>query len=116
MSRSLVADLEVALGRRTIHPFPARMAPSLALKELSRLKRNAVVLDPMVGSGTVVAIARSKGHRAIGYDVDPLAAMMSRVWTRIIEPNDVRRKAIWVLKRAKNISCTVKVRDAYPRG
>lgn len=65
---------------RAIHPFPARMAPDVALEKLSGLPEDSVVLDPMSGSGTVVRQALELGHRAIGVDLDPLAVLMSRVW------------------------------------
>lgn len=64
---------------RTIHPFPARMAPELALSALASLKKGSIVLDPMAGSGTVLRQALALGHRAIGFDMDPLAVLMSRV-------------------------------------
>jgi hypothetical protein len=70
---------------RTVHPFPARMAPEIALRSLEGLPRNSLVLDPMVGSGTVVRQALALGHRAIGFDMDPLAVLMSRVWTSPID-------------------------------
>ena len=38
-----------------------------------------VFIDPMVGSGTVLAVARKKGHQAFGIDSDPLAVLLSRV-------------------------------------
>ena len=66
---------------RSIHPFPARMAPGLALDSLSALKPQSVVLDPMSGSGTVLRQALELGHEAIGFDVDPLAVLMATVWT-----------------------------------
>jgi len=61
------------------------MAPEIALRSLEGLKRNSLVLDPMVGSGTVVRQALALGHRAIGFDMDPLAVLMSRVWTSPID-------------------------------
>lgn len=64
-----------------IHPFPARMAPEIALEELASLPPNSRVLDPMAGSGTVVRTALEQGHQAYGYDLDPLAVLMARVWT-----------------------------------
>ena len=70
---------------RPVHPFPARMAPDIALRKLEGLRPNSVVLDPMVGSGTVVRQAVALGHRAIGFDMDPLAVLMSRVWTSPID-------------------------------
>ena len=67
-----------------VHPFPARMAPELAIETLRDLRRSSVVLDPMAGSGTVLRHAGDMGHDAVGYDVDPLAVLISRVWTRPI--------------------------------
>jgi hypothetical protein len=61
-----------ALGRNPIHPFPARMAPGIALEALGESKAPLRVLDPMVGSGTVLAVARARGHHAFGVDLDPL--------------------------------------------
>jgi SAM-dependent methyltransferase len=107
-------SIQEVLGRQTVHPFPARMAPGLALEALSKLRRPATVLDPMVGSGTVLAIARARGHRAIGFDVDPLAVLISRVWTRTVDLAEVRRQATQVLQRAKRLSVHLRCRDAYP--
>lgn len=69
----------------SIHPFPARMAPELAIGRLDELARNrpgAVVLDPMSGSGTVVRHASEIGLRSYGFDLDPLAVLISRVSSR----------------------------------
>lgn len=77
---------------RSIHPFPARMAPELALRSLSRLPEGSRVLDPMSGSGTVLRQALALGHQAIGFDMDPLAVLMSRVWTSPVDPDGVIRE------------------------
>lgn len=106
--------LRSALGRPSVHPFPARMAPELALRELSRLKDGAVVLDPMAGSGTVLALAQIQGFQAIGFDVDPLAVIMSKVWTRPVNKSDIYRKAVRVLDRARERMEICTVADAYP--
>lgn len=65
---------------KPIHPFPARMAPDLAIQALQNLPVGSRVLDPMAGSGTVLRHAASQGHKAIGRDLDPLAVLMTRVW------------------------------------
>ena len=62
------------------HPFPARMAPDLALASVSQAFEGPV-LDPMCGSGVVLRAASLEGKAAIGFDVDPLAVLMSSVWT-----------------------------------
>src|SRR5713101_1377065 len=102
------------LGREPVHPFPARMAPGIAFEVVAKVKKPLRVLDPMMGSGTVLAVARSKGHRAIGVDIDPLAVLISRVWTTAIDAEEVRHKATEVLDRARGIFATLPTRDAYP--
>lgn len=103
-----------ALGRNPIHPFPARMAPGIVLEALGKEKEQMRVLDPMVGSGTVLAVARSKGHRAIGFDVDPLAVLLAGVWTRTVDPECVKAKAEEVLARARKDFKHLAVADAFP--
>jgi tRNA G10 N-methylase Trm11 len=72
------------LGRESVHPFPARMAPGIALEVVAQAKKPLRVLDPMMGSGTVLAIARSMGHQAVGVDIDPLLCLY-RVWTTAMD-------------------------------
>jgi DNA modification methylase len=90
------------LDRESVHPFPARMSPSVALQVLSiRTKEKLRILDPMMGSGTVLALARAKGHYAAGVDIDPLAVLISRVWTTAIDKASVRSHATSALVRAR---------------
>lgn len=103
-----------ALGRNPIHPFPARMAPGIALDALGESTTPLRVLDPMAGSGTVLAVARAKGHRAIGVDLDPLAVLLAGVWTRTVDPEAVTDKAAQVLDRAKAAARTMPSGSAYP--
>src|SRR5882672_8907565 len=104
------------LGRNPIHPFPARMAPGIALEALGESKTPLRVLDPMAGSGTVLAVARAMGHRAFGLDLDPLAVLLTRVWTRAVQPERVFNKAAEVLERAKSSFDSLSVGQAYPVG
>jgi DNA modification methylase len=68
----------------------------------------------MVGSGTVIALARLKGHKAIGVDVDPLAVLISKVWTTAVEAEEAKSKAREVLARAKKIFDNMSQGEAYP--
>ena len=85
---------------KPVHPFPARMAPDLALERLALLRRGSRVLDPMVGSGTVLRQAISLGHRAIGFDLDPLAVLMARVWTTPVSDKAIAQHASRIIDRA----------------
>jgi SAM-dependent methyltransferase len=66
------------------------MAPELAMRQVEDLARNSVVLDPMAGSGTTLRYAADAGHRAVGFDLDPLAVLMSRVLTTPIDTAELR--------------------------
>lgn len=90
------------MGARTIHPFPARMAPDIALTHLKDVGQGPLtILDPMCGSGTVLGAASSTGHTAIGFDVDPLAVLMSSVATAALDLGAFEREAITVVRRAR---------------
>jgi SAM-dependent methyltransferase len=116
MSRSHGHTIYQALGRESVHPFPARMAPGIALDLISETKRPLRILDPMMGSGTVLALARSRGHRAYGVDIDPLAVLISRVWTRSADPQAVLRAANEVLSAARTLFSSISPSRAYPLG
>jgi len=104
------------LGRNPIHPFPARMAAGIALEALGEGKTTLRVLDPMSGSGTVVAVARANGHRAFGVDLDPLAVLLAGVWTRTIDPERIKDKAAEVLECARGNFRALTSGMAYPAG
>jgi DNA modification methylase len=97
-----------------IHPFPARMAPGIALEVIAEAKKPLRVLDPMMGSGTVLAVARSQGHHAIGIDIDPLAVLISKVWTTAVDAVEAKEKAVEVLDRARTAFASLPTGDAYP--
>jgi hypothetical protein len=92
---------------RPIHPFPARMAPDIALSRCRDLPATAVVLDPMVGSGTVLRAAVEAGLRGVGFDVDPLSVLMTRVWTTPIDARLVREAGQDLVARARSLSAEV---------
>jgi len=98
----------------SIHPFPARMAPSIVLKRLPQEGKKLTILDPMAGSGTTLVTARAKGHRAIGFDTDPLAVLISNVWCLDIDEQIITKKAVQVLKSAKIIFEQISEENAYP--
>jgi hypothetical protein len=91
------------------------MAPGIVSKLLANQGRLRV-LDPMSGSGTVLAVARAHGHRAIGFDIDPLAVLLADVWTRAIDRAAVREAAIDVLARARHRAEALNFFSAYPPG
>lgn len=87
----------------TIHPFPARMAPELARDALDSVDSGGCVLDPMCGSGTTVRATVEAGLRCVACDVDPLAVLMTRVWTTKLDPGMIRREAFRVLEASRSL-------------
>ena len=104
------------LDRNTVHPFPARMAPELILDVVAKSNESLRILDPMSGSGTVLAVAQASGHQAVGVDTDPLAVLISRVWTTAIDTTALKDEAADVLRRARVTFESLRMRDAYPSG
>src|SRR5437868_2105696 len=88
----------------TLHPFPARMAPEIAMAHIEGLPHNAVVLDPMAGSGTVLWHAAIAGHPAIGFDLDPLAVLISRVRTTRVRTELIDDIARTIVSRARSLN------------
>jgi hypothetical protein len=113
MNRFHKKTIYEALGREPVHPFPARMAPGIALGVMSGLEES-LVLDPMMGSGTVLAMARANGHRGIGFDIDPLAVLISKVWTTAFDPKEIRDEASSALQSSRSDFKNLTVADAYP--
>lgn len=92
------------------------MAPGIALAAMQDASRPITVLDPMMGSGTVLALAQAQGHRAIGVDIDPLAVLITKVWTTGVDKPRVVRKGNEVLARARRIFKSITPGTAYPEG
>ena len=89
---------------RTIHPFPARMAPDVARSALDRVPKDGWVLDPRCGSGTVPRAAVEVGRKCVGMDIDPLAVLMSRVWTTPVDVRQIGADAEEVSQQARDLA------------
>jgi SAM-dependent methyltransferase len=92
------------------------MASSIVWRRLRRVKKPSRVLDPMAGSGTTVVISRLLGHRALGFDTDPLALLIAEAWSADVDRAAIVRMAPRILARAIAKSRTMPFRDAYPAG
>ncbi|VFM95012.1 MAG: DNA methylase [Candidatus Kentron sp. G] len=100
---------------RPVHPFPARMAPSIVWDALPESGDTLTILDPMSGSGTTPVLARSKGHHAIGCDTDPLALLIARTWCNNVKPDRLFLRAKAVLARAMELREKTPSEKSYPK-
>ncbi len=80
------------------------MAPEIAMGHIKKLRRHDVVLDPMAGSGTVLWQAALAGHKAIGFDLDPLAVLISQVRTTRVRTELIEDISERVISKAKQMT------------
>jgi len=73
-----------------LHAWPARMHHRVPRTVLSRLPLDddSVVLDPFMGSGTVLVESLVKGVPAVGTDLNPLAQRVARVKCRVADADE----------------------------
>lgn len=70
-------------GLHSIHPYPARFAPHIPrnLLEIFAPLVGGPVLDPFCGCGTTLVECQARGIPSFGIDLNPIAALVSRVKT-----------------------------------
>jgi DNA modification methylase len=74
-------------GMHNFHSFPAKFPPDLPKLFINELtKPGDIVLDPMCGSGTTIVEALLSQRKAIGFDIDPLAAIIANVKSKHLNP------------------------------
>lgn len=69
-----------------LHEYRGKFFPQLvcALMNIARLPKDAIVLDPMCGSGTTLVEARLSGRRSYGLDMNPLSVFVADVKCRAL--------------------------------
>ena len=86
----------------TFHSYPARFIPQIPLTFIKLFtKERETVLDPMCGCGTALVEAFLNNRNSIGNDFNPLAALITKVKTTLIDENEFRyfNKKLAVMKR-----------------
>ena len=71
------------VGLHSIHPYPARFVPQVPqnLIQLFQQIAGGPVLDPFCGSGTTLVECQAAGIASFGVDLNPIAALISKVKT-----------------------------------
>jgi len=99
---------------RPIHPFPARMAAAVVEEHLLDLPPGSVVLDPMVGSGTTLVLARTRGLKGIGVDTDPLALLLAETWSSRVDVDRAGKAVSRMLRGAEGEAEALSAEQSYP--
>lgn len=84
------------------HSFPAKFPPQLPRKFIIELTNPGdVILDPMMGSGTTLLEAYIQGRQAIGFDIDPLAMLLTQVKIESYSIAELSTSGERILKEAR---------------
>ncbi len=79
-------------SKREIHSifrYPAKLIPAIPLSYLNSkyLPDEGSILDPFVGSGTVLVEGQVKGYKGYGIDINPLSILLTKVKTTPVDWN-----------------------------
>lgn len=92
---------DTSYASHDFHSFPAKFPPQLPEKFILGLTEPGdLILDPMMGSGTTVLETILRERQAIGFDIDPLARLITTVKTTPLEAEDVHQKGQEIIENA----------------
>lgn len=95
-----------AYASHNFHAFPAKFPPQLPRVFIDALTQPGdLVLDPMMGSGTTPLEVFLTGRQAIGFDIDPLAVLVSTVKTTPLNSYQISKTAHALIQRARQLAC-----------
>jgi len=86
----------------TFHSYPARFIPQIPLTFIKLFtEEQEIVLDPFCGCGTTLVESFLNNRKSIGNDFNPLATLISKVKTTLIEDTQFRyfNRKLAVMKR-----------------
>jgi DNA modification methylase len=97
------ANSDIHYTTHGFHPYPARMIPQVARKliDMYATKKDNVVIDPYCGTGTTLVESTLKGISSIGVDSNPLAVLISKVKTTLIDSSNLSKERNSILARIK---------------
>lgn len=96
-------DKKSGYASHQFHSFPAKFPPQLPRKFIDSLTGPGdVVLDPMQGSGTTIIEAALTGRRALGFDIDPLAVLITKVKSTVLDTEKIDREGARILEEVED--------------
>jgi site-specific DNA-methyltransferase (cytosine-N4-specific) len=73
------------------HPYPAKFIPQFPKRIIKVLSsKGQWVLDPFCGCGTTLVEAKLLGRNSVGIDVNPIAALVSKVKTTTLDDDQLK--------------------------
>src|SRR3989338_3368310 len=100
------------------HRYPAKFIPQIARRLIEDYAPNStqVVCDPFGGCGTTLVEAKMSGHESIGFDINPVAKLITQTKTTPIKPRSLqnyRKKFLGYYDEAPSVSSVHHPRIGY---
>ncbi|ACZ62402.1 hypothetical protein SDC9_07179 [bioreactor metagenome] len=94
------------------HDYPARMIPQIAQQLLKLYSNGGLLFDPYCGTGTSLVEAMTYGIDAVGTDINPLACLIARAKTKMLDIRSVQSQITAFEKFASKMDgCDLKPSD-----
>ncbi len=91
-----------------IHPYPAMFHFMLVRKLIAEYSNpNDTILDPFMGSGVVCVESIISGRRFIGYDINPLAVLITKVRATILNYQEANKAIERTVKRTEVVKAKI---------
>ena len=86
------------------HRYPAKFIPQIVRKLIEDYAPNntQIVCDPFGGCGTTLVEAKLLGHKSIGFDINPVAKLITQTKTTPINPKTLTNSRIKFLEYYEN--------------
>lgn len=103
---------ETTMMSHSYHRYPAKFIPQLVDKLVDKYtKEGDTVCDPFGGCGTTLVQSKASGRKSIGFDINPVAKLITDTKTRAINPvklNNARELFVKKYDQLKNKKKDVK--------
>ena len=94
-------DADTGYSSHNFHSFPAKFPPQLPKLFIEGLTEPGdIILDPMMGSGTTILESYLTGRKGIGFDIDPLSFLLTKVKITPLNKSNVLRLSDKIIKSA----------------
>lgn len=85
-----VSQSERQNGVHFFHPYPAKFIPQIPSRIIKYIaKKDDIVVDPFMGSGTTLIESKKAGFTSYGFDTNPLAVQIAKAKTMEISEDFV---------------------------
>jgi len=92
------------------HRYPAKFIPQLVDKlVIQYTKEGDTVCDPFGGCGTTLVQSKASGRKSIGFDINPVAKLITDTKTRAITPSKLTEAREMFLRKSEQLQKRKKV-------